>query len=138
MKHFIFSHLWIQLFPYLCWPPENNLEFFYCNVVFSISLKLGVAYSQRPEHKFILKLLSHYQRSFINEDILQHYHYLLICSKIPVLWPPDAKSCLIGKDPDAGKDWGQEERRVTGDEMVGWHHQHNGREFEQTLGDSEV
>ena len=53
------------------------------------------------------------------------------------LWPPDAKSWLIGKDPDAGKDWGQEEKRATEDEMVGWQLQLNGHEFEQTLGDSE-
>ena len=46
-------------------------------------------------------------------------------------------SQLIGKDPDAGKDWGQEEKGATEDEMVGWHHWLNGHEFEQTLGDSE-
>ena len=50
----------------------------------------------------------------------------------PVLWPPDAKSWLIGKDPDVGKDWRQEEKGMTEDEMVGWHHQLNEREFEQT------
>ena len=44
----------------------------------------------------------------------------------PILWPPDAKSRLNGKDPDAGKDWGQEEKRMTEDEIVGWHHQLNG------------
>ena len=55
----------------------------------------------------------------------------------PRLWPPDAKSWLIGKDPDAGKDWGQEEKGATEDEVVGWHHQLNGHEFEQTLEDSE-
>ena len=48
-----------------------------------------------------------------------------------ILWPPDVKSPLIGKDPDAGKDWGQEEKGATEDEMVGWHHQINGHEFEQ-------
>ena len=42
-------------------------------------------------------------------------------AKDPILWPPDSKSRLIGKDPDAGKDWGQEEKGVTEDEMVGWH-----------------
>ena len=55
----------------------------------------------------------------------------------PGLWPPDAKSWLTGKDPDAGKDWGQEEKGVTEDGMVGWHHWLNGREFKQTPGDSE-
>ena len=47
-----------------------------------------------------------------------------------VFWPPDVKSRLTGKDPDAGKDWGQEEEGKTEDEMVGWHHQLNGHEFE--------
>ena len=54
-----------------------------------------------------------------------------------ILWPPDAKSRLIGKDPDSGKDWGQEEKGATEDEMVGWHHRLNGHEFKQTPGDSE-
>ena len=51
-------------------------------------------------------------------------------AEAPVLWAPDAKIQLTGKDPDAGKDWEQEEKRMTEDEMVGWHHQLNGREFE--------
>ena len=55
----------------------------------------------------------------------------------PILWPPDEKSWLIGKDPDAGKDWRQEEKGTTEDEMVGWHHWFNGCEFEQTPGDGE-
>ena len=55
----------------------------------------------------------------------------------PILWPPDAKSWLIRKDPDAGKGWGQEEKRATEDEMAGWHHQFNGHEFGQTPGDGE-
>ena len=54
-----------------------------------------------------------------------------------ILWPPDAKSQLIGKDTDAGKDWGQEEKGAAEDKMVGWYHRLNGHEFEQTLGDSE-
>ena len=53
-----------------------------------------------------------------------------------ILWPPDEKSWLIGKDSDSGKDWGQEKRAIE-NEMVGWHHWLNGHEFEQTLGDSE-
>ena len=52
----------------------------------------------------------------------------------PVLWPPHAKSWLIGKDSDAGRDWGQEEKGTTEDEMTGWHHGLNGRESEWTLG----
>ena len=53
-------------------------------------------------------------------------------AETPVLWPPHAKSWLIGKDPDAGKDWGQEEKGTTEDEMVVWHHQLYGHEFEWT------
>ena len=55
----------------------------------------------------------------------------------PVLWPPEAKSQLTGKDPDGAEDWGQEEKGMTEDEATGWHHWLNGREFEQTPGDSE-
>jgi len=51
-----------------------------------------------------------------------------------ILWPPDAKNWLIGKEPDAGKDWRQEEKGMTEDEMVEWHHWLDGHEFEQTPG----
>ena len=54
-----------------------------------------------------------------------------------MLWPPDAKNRLTGKDPDAGKDGRQEEKGMTEDEVVGWHHQLNGHEFEHALGDGE-
>ena len=56
-------------------------------------------------------------------------------AEAPILWPPDEKNWLIRKDPDAGKDWRQEEKRMAEDEMVGWHYTLNGHEFEQTLGD---
>ena len=52
----------------------------------------------------------------------------------PILWPPDAKNWLIGKDPDAGKDWRWEEKGTTKNEMIGWHHWLDGHEFEQALG----
>ena len=55
-------------------------------------------------------------------------------AETPVLWPPHAKSWLIGKDPDAGRDWRQEEKGTTEDEMAGWHHRLDGHEFEWTLG----
>ena len=58
-------------------------------------------------------------------------------AEAPILWPPNVKSWLIGKDPDAGKDRRQEEKGTTEDEMVGWHHWLNGHEFEQALGDGE-
>ena len=55
-------------------------------------------------------------------------------AETPVLWPPDVKSWPIWKDPDAGKDWGQEEKGTTEDEMVGWHHRLDGHGFGWTLG----
>ena len=55
-------------------------------------------------------------------------------AETPVLWPPHVKSWLIGKDSDAGRDWGQEEKGTTEDEMAGWHHRLDGREFEWTPG----
>ena len=58
-------------------------------------------------------------------------------AEAPILWPPDAKSQLIRKDPDAWKDWRQKEKGATEDEMVEWHHQLNEHEFEQTPGDRE-
>ena len=58
-------------------------------------------------------------------------------AETPILWPPDVKRWLIGKDSDAGKDWKQEEKGMTEDEMVGWHHRLHGHGFEQTSGDNE-
>ena len=61
-------------------------------------------------------------------------------AETPILWPPDAKSWLIWKDPNGGRDWGQEEKGMTEDEMVGWHHWLNGHGFGWTLqvGDGQV
>ena len=58
-------------------------------------------------------------------------------AEAPILWPPDEKSWLIGKHPDAGKGWGQEGKRAVEDEMIGWHRWVNGHESEQTPGDGE-
>ena len=58
-------------------------------------------------------------------------------AETPILWPPDVKNRLIGKDSDAGRDWGQEKKGMTEDEMAGWHHQLNRPECKQTPGDNE-
>ena len=55
---------------------------------------------------------------------------LMLKLKTPILWSPHAKSRLIGKDPDSGRDWGQEEKGTTEDEIAGWYHQLNGHEFD--------
>ena len=88
------------------------------------------------------RLLSHLHIKAVNSKGNQHW--ILIGRtgaeakpQAPILWPPDVKSWLTGKDSDAGKDWGLQEKRATEDEMVVWHHWHNGHEFEQALGDSE-
>ena len=54
--------------------------------------------------------------------------------KLPILWPPDVKNWLIGKDPDPGKDWRQKEKETAEDKIVGWHHWLDGHEFEKALG----
>ena len=55
-------------------------------------------------------------------------------AETPILWPPHVRSWFIGKDPDAGRDWRQEEKGTTENEMVGWHHRLNGHGFRWTLG----
>ena len=75
-----------------------------------------------------------------NQSILKEISHLIFIGRTdveaetPILWPPDAKSWLIWKDPDVGKDWGHEEKGMTEDEMVGWHHQLNGHGFGWTPG----
>ena len=59
---------------------------------------------------------------------------LMLKLKLPILWPPHVKSWFIGKDPDTGRDWGQEEKGMTEGEMAGYHHRLDGHEFEYTLG----
>ena len=70
----------------------------------------------------------------INDTLLVNIAGIISRRLCIILWPPDAKNWLIGKDPDAGKDWRQEEKGMTEDEVVGWHHQLNGHEFEQAPG----
>ena len=80
---------------------------------------LRVAWTARRSNESVLKEIS-------PEYSLEG---LMLKLKLPILWPPDAKNWLIGKDPDAGKNWRQTEKGMTEDEMVGWHHWLNGHEF---------
>ena len=79
---------------------------------------LRVPWTARKSNQFILK------------EISPEYSWegLMLKLKLPILWPPDVKNWLIGKDPDAEKDWRWEEKGTTEDEMAGWHHQLNGHE----------
>ena len=88
---------------------------------------LRVPWIARRSHHSILKEIS-------PQYSLEGHGSLSWSSEVLILWPPDAKSWLIGKDPDAGKDWGQKEKGMTEDEMVGWHHRLDGHEFEQAPG----
>ena len=73
--------------------------------------------------------------AWLKNCFVNHEHiFYWILTEAPIRWPPHVKSWLNGKDPDAGRDWGQEEKGTTGDEMVGWHHWLDGHEFEWTLG----
>ena len=86
---------------------------------------LRVPWTARWSNKSILK------------EINTEYSLEGLILKLQYLWPPDAKSWLTGEDADAGKDWGQEEKETTEDEMLGWHHWLNGHEFEHNQGESE-
>jgi len=77
-----------------------------------------VSWTGRRSNQSLLKEVSH-EYSLTDAD-----------AETPILWPPDAKNWLIGKHPDAGKDWRREEKGMTEDEMVGWHHRLSGHEFE--------
>ena len=71
-----------------------------------------------------------YTATLSNPDPAAGHHWPTPLLEIPILWPPDAKNWLIGKDPDAGIDWRKEDKGTTEDEMVRWHHWLNGQEFE--------
>ena len=73
----------------------------------------------------------------ILKEINSEYSLEGLMAEASIIWPPDVKSRLIRKDPDVGKGWRQEEKEMTEDEMVGWHHRLNGHEFEQAPGDGE-
>ena len=72
-------------------------------------------------------------QSILKEISLEYSLEELMLAETLILWPPDVKNWLIGKDPDEGKDWRKEENRTTVDEMVGWHHQLDEHEFKQDL-----
>ena len=96
---------------------------------------LRVPWTARRSNQCILKEISPRISLEISPGIsLEGMMLKLKLQYFPVLWPPHAKSWLIGKDSDAGRDWGQEEKGTTEDEMAGWHHWLDGRESEWTPG----
>ena len=147
----------VQSQGFVCW-------FFVCNVYWGIvDLKCGIliyskvnqlyvhicAYIKKAEHRRIDAFELWYWRRLLrvpwtarrsNQSILKEISPKIFTGRsdaeaeAPIAWPHDVKSWLIGKDPDAWKDWGQEEKGMTEDEMVGWHHRLHGHEFEWTPG----
>ena len=92
-----------------------------CNLLF---LRSCLGYNQKILHyTLVFKLFLYFW-----------LHWVFVEPETPILWPPHVKSWLIVKDPDVGKDWGQEEKGTTEDEMVGWHHRLDGHGFGWTLG----
>ena len=87
---------------------------------------MRVPWAAKSSNQLLLKEINH---EYSLEGLVLKGQYFL--------WPPDAKSRLIGKDPEAGKDLRQDEKGTTEDEMVGWHHRLSGDEFKQTPGDGE-
>ena len=101
------------------WAPKN-----WCFRTVMSEKTLRVPWTARRSNQSILK------------EISPEYSLEGMMLKLPTFWPPDAKSQLVGKDPDAGKEWRQEEKGTTEDEMVWRPYQLNGHEFQQTQGDS--
>ena len=102
------------------WAPKD-----WCYRIVVLENLLRVPWTARRSNQSVLKE--------INPEYSLNIHW----SWSSNTWPPDLKRGFLGKDPDAGKDWGQEEKETREDEIVGWHHRLNGHGFEQTLGDSE-
>ena len=118
------SHVWMWKLDHKeGWVPEN---WCFWTVVLEKTLESPLDCKEiKPSRRSILK------------EISPEYSLEGLMLKSSVLWPPDVKSQLIRNDPDAGKDWRQEEKGTTEDKMVGWHHWLNGYELEQVLGDDE-
>ena len=106
----------------------KNLDFMMTGLLWELSL---------PQN-FVVAQWYHFNDRSSSSLVLGNIYLCLRHSvKTPILWPPDARSRLIGKDPDAGKECRQKEKRVTKDWMLGWHHRFNGHELGRTPGDSE-
>ena len=114
--HFSSSHVWLWELDYKeSWAPKN---WCFWTVVLEKTLESPLNYKEIQ---------------LVHPEGDQSWIFIAITdveAETPALWPPDAKSWLIWKDPDAGKDWRQEEKGTTEDEMVWWHHRLNGEEFE--------
>ena len=98
------------------------------------SLRRAGNWASRPRHRALARSSLSILKEISPEISLEG---MMLKAETPVLWPPHAKSWLIGKDSDPGRDWGQEEKGTTEDEMAGWHHWLDGRESQWTPGDGD-
>ena len=138
--------LW-QTLTLFCWQSPSNQSYGFPVVMYGCeSWTIKKAECQRTDAfelwcwRRLLRVSSMARLS--NQSILGNQSWILSGrtdaeAEAPILWPPDAKNWPIGKDPDAGKDWRWEEKGMTGDEMVGWHHRLNGHVLEQAPGDGD-
>ena len=124
---FFSSHVWMWELDYKeCWAPKN---WCFWTVVLEKTLEHPLYCKEiQPVHTKV-HTKGNQSWIFIGRTDAE--------AETPILWPPDAKNWLIGKDPDAGKDWRLEEKGMTEDEMIERHHWLNGHEFEQAPGDGE-
>ena len=112
--------------------PEYSLE----GPMLKLKLKTKKLKNTQEDSWVFLELQGHPTNPYKRKSVLNIHWKKWFWSWSSNIWPPDVKNWLIGKDPDAGKDWRQEEKRTTEDEMVGWHHWLNGQDFEQALGET--
>ena len=144
------SHVWMwELYHKESWTLKNwcfFLKFYFIFILYKIVLVLPNIKMNSPQVAFLLWCWGRLLRVPLDCKEIQPIHpqgnqsWIFIGraeaeaeTETPIFWPPDAKSWLIGKDPDAGKHWGQEEKRTTEEEMVRWHHQLNEHGFGWTL-----
>ena len=119
---------------------SGHTQFSDCLMMMSQGLSLSILRRQKT-WGHVLMVISRVVHFFHLVGILAFVKQFIgrtdVEAETPILWPPHAKSWLIWKDPDTGKDWGQEEKGMTEDEMAGWHHQLDGLESEWNPGDGD-
>ena len=123
---------------YLCnYHHDQDIAHFHCSKEFSCALSLPTIPPPWSPRQWLICFASIYIIFLFSRDSDQPWDFFGrndAKAETPVLWPPHAKSWLIGKDSDAGRDWGQEEKGTAEDEMAGWHHWLDGCESEWTPG----
>ena len=127
--------------PMDCSSPGSSIHGIFQAIVLEwVAISFSGGSSRSRDQTQVSRIVDRHFTFWITKEVYQgHQPWIFIGrsgaeAEATILWAPDEKSQLIGKDPDAGKDYRQEEKKATEDEMVGWHHRLNGHEFEKTLG----